>query len=78
MHDPTAANFIYWWPMYRLDDTVHFQNHILFLNELKAPFDPNDPFRFVRERTIFNSQGDRISEWSISISELECYLSTIE
>lgn len=75
MHDPAAANFIYWWPMYRLGDVVHFQNHILLLNELKTPFDPNDPFRFVPERMIINSQGERMSEWSASIRELECYLS---
>ena len=30
MYDPAVANFIYWWPMYRLDQTVKFQNQILF------------------------------------------------
>ena len=74
MHDPAAANFVHWWPMYRLGDAVHFQNHILLLYELKIAFDPNDPFRFVPERIIINSQGERVSEWSASISELECYL----
>lgn len=75
MHDPTAANFIYWWPMYRLGDAVHFQNHILLLNELKTPFDPNDPFRFVPERVIINNDGEKISEWSASIADLEFFLS---
>src|SRR5688572_20025050 len=40
MYDPSVANFIYWWPMYRLGDTVVFQNHILFFNELQTHFDP--------------------------------------
>ena len=76
MSDPAVANFIYWWPMYRLGHTVQFQNHLLFLNELKTPFDPNDPFRFVPERMIINSDGEEISEWSASIADLEDFLST--
>lgn len=75
MYDPAVANFIYWWPMYRIDDTVLFQNHILFLNQLETPFDPNDPFRFVPERKTVDSDGKRISEWSASIMDLEGFLS---
>ena len=74
MYEPASANFIFWWPMYRLDDTVYFQNQILFLGELETPFDPNDPFRFVRERTIVNSDGEQISEWSAPITDLESFL----
>ncbi|HET9789355.1 MAG TPA: hypothetical protein VFP47_19635 [Pyrinomonadaceae bacterium] len=77
MYDPAVANFIYWWPMYRLGHTVQFQNHILFLNALDKPFDPNDPFRFVPERTIINSDGDQISEWSASIADLQRFLGEI-
>jgi len=75
MYDPAVANFIYWWPMYRIGDTVKFQNHILFLNELKTPFDPTDPYRFVPERMIINNDGEKISEWSASMSDLERFLS---
>ena len=75
MYDPAVANFIYWWPMYHVGQTVQLQNHILFLNELETPFDPDDPFRFVPERTIINSDGEQISEWSASIADLECFLS---
>lgn len=78
LYDPAVANFIYWWPIYRVGHTVHFQNHILFLSELDTPFDPNDPYRFVPERMIINSDGDRISEWSTSIADLEYFLSTEE
>ena len=74
MYDPAVANFIHWWPMYRLGDTVYFQNHILFLNELETPFEPNDPFRFVPERVVINSDGDKISEWSAPIADLESML----
>ena len=74
MYDPAVANFIYWWPIYRLGNTVRFQNHILFLNEIEGSFDPHDPFRFVPQRMIINSDGEKISEWSVSIADLECFL----
>jgi len=61
--------------MYRIGDTVKFQNHILFLNELETPFDPTDPYRFVPERMIINNDGEKISEWSASMSDLERFLS---
>lgn len=75
MVNPAVANFIYWWPMYRVGDSVYFQNHILFLDELGISFDPEDPFRFVPERTVVNQDGERISEWSASIADLEFFSS---
>lgn len=77
MSEPALANFIFWWPMYRVGHTVHFQNQILLLNELETPFDPNDLFRFVPERMIINRDGEKISEWSISIADLESFLSRV-
>lgn len=74
MCDPAVANFTYWWPMYRLGHTVQFQNHILFLNDLETPFDANDPFRFVPERMIINGDGEKISERSASVADLEYFL----
>jgi hypothetical protein len=75
IYDPATANFISWWPMYREGVTVYFQNHILFLKDLAIPFDPDDPFRFVPSRTIVNQDGEKISEWSAPIADLESYLS---
>lgn len=77
MYDPAVANFICWWPMYLMDHTVYFQNHILFLSELDRPFDPNDPFRSVPERARINSDDDKISEWSASLAELESFLNRV-
>lgn len=77
MYDPAVTNFINWWPLFSLGQTVQFQNHILFLNELKTPFEPDDPFRFVPERVIMNSDGEPISEWSASIAGLEHFLTRV-
>ena len=57
------------------DVRIFFQNHILFLSELKNRFDPDDPFRFVPERAEVNPDGERISEWPLPIAELESFLS---
>lgn len=74
MYDPITANFIYWWPIYRLDNTVYLQNHILFLSKLSVPFDPHDPFRFVPERELISETGEKISEWSVPIADLEGFV----
>ena len=74
MYDPSTANFIFWYPMYRVDDTVFVQNQILFLNQLSAPFDERDPFSFVSERKSVNDEGESLSEWCVQVEELESFL----
>lgn len=73
MYDPATANFIYWWPMYRIVDTVVIQNQILFLDKLPTPFDPNSPFSYVPKHETVNEDGVQISEWSLSIEELKAF-----
>ncbi len=74
MIDPTTGNHIFWWPMYRENDTVFIQNHILFFDQLQSPFDERNPFSSVRGRQTINEDGNRISEWSVQIDELEEFL----
>lgn len=77
MYDPEKPNFIFWWPMYRIEDQVFIQNHILFLNELLEPFNESDPCQSVRERRTVDEDGNRISEWSVSIDDIASFLSRI-
>lgn len=74
MYDPATANFIIWWPMYRVGDTVFIQNQILFLDSLSSPFNPNDPFSSIPERRTINEDGEEISEWSVLVKDLESFL----
>jgi hypothetical protein len=53
---------------------VFIQNHILFFDQLQSPFDERNPFSSVRGRQTINEDGNRISEWSIPIDELEKFL----
>src|SRR5215211_3287823 len=44
MYDPSIANFIIWWPFYRVGNIVYIQNQIFFLESLQEPFNENTPF----------------------------------
>jgi hypothetical protein len=72
--NPKTANFIVWWPIYRVDDTLYFQNQCLLLKNLKSTFDCRMPYRHVGKRTSVNPSGDRISEWSLPIEEVRKFL----
>ena len=74
MVDPVTSSHIFWWPMYRENDTVIFQNHILFFDKLKSPFDERNPFLTVPERQTVDEDGNNISEWTVHISELMEFL----
>lgn len=68
--DPECSNFISCWPMYRDGDAVYLQNSIIFLAELDEPFDPQEPWRYVQPRSSVDEDGNRISEWVTSVSQV--------
>lgn len=74
MVDPATASHIFWWPMYRVNDNVLIQNHILFFDQLQSSFDERNPFSSVTERQTIDEDGNIISEWSVQINELEDFL----
>jgi hypothetical protein len=65
------AGRLWWWPIYRIEDTAYFQEQILFFDRLKEPFSIERAFSFVKDRQITNEDGDKISEWSVSLSEIK-------
>lgn len=68
--DPAASNFISCWPMYRDGEEVYVQNSIIFLDELHERFNPQEPWRYVEARSSVDEDGNRISEWSTSTSQV--------
>jgi hypothetical protein len=74
MIDPTTGDYIFWWPMYRVNEQVFIQNQILFFDQLQSPFDERNPFSSVTERLTINEDGNIISEWSVQIHDLEEFL----
>jgi hypothetical protein len=74
MHDPVTANLITWWPMYRIGEIIYFQNHLLFLEKLTAPFDVISPYKSVEERQTITEDGNKISEWEVSVQSIKNFL----
>jgi len=76
--DPKKTNFIEWWPIYRVEKVIHFQNHLLFLDQLKSPFDPRDPYKSIHQRRTIGDEGHKISEWSVSVEAVKEYLNNLQ
>lgn len=70
MHNPETANFIRWWVVYREEDSVYFQEQLIFLDELEGKFSIEDAASFINDRQTVNEDGDEISEWEINFYEL--------
>jgi len=76
--NPSTANFIFWWPIYKIGDLCFIQNQILFLDKLFEPFDPANPCRYVPDRQTITEDGDPISEWVISLNDLRLWTSQLK
>ncbi|WP_405135709.1 hypothetical protein [Nocardia sp. NBC_01388] len=75
MRDPKTSNFVEVWPLYRDGDVVHVQNQLIFLDQLGHEFDPLEPWNSVAPRTTADEDGEVISEWTVSIKDIEGFLS---
>jgi len=71
---PSNANFVEVWPLYREESDVHVQNCLLFLDQLADEFDPTAPWVSVSPRSVVEGDGQRISEWRVSIDDIGEFL----
>ncbi len=74
MYDPAVANFIFWWPMYRQGHDIIVHNQMLLLMEIEERFDPNNPYSSIPEYYSVSEDGEKISEWRISIGDISAFL----
>jgi hypothetical protein len=77
IYDPSHSIFSFWWTLFRLENTVIFQNQLLFLKDFKGKFDPSNPYQHIKKREIADDEGQQISEWEISKTEIELFLSSM-
>jgi len=68
---PESSICLEWWPMYRLGDVIHIQDHLLFYDQLPEPFSLEKASSFIRDRRTVDEDGNPISEWNVSLSEVE-------
>jgi hypothetical protein len=74
MYDPAMANFIFWWPMYRQGSDVIVHNQMLLLMEIEERLDPNNPYSLIPEYYSMSEDGEKVSEWRISIEDVSTFL----
>src|SRR5262245_7128862 len=70
LRDPASANFLVWWPMYRVDEIIFVQNQLLFLESLPGGFTVQNPFQHIHPRQRVNRHGQGISEWPVPVSHV--------
>lgn len=69
--DPSKAEFFIAWPLYRSGDDIYVQNELIFTDELDREFNPNAPWEFVGARVTVDEDGNHISEWRVSRTDIE-------
>jgi hypothetical protein len=72
--DPSCSNFVEVWPLYREESDVYVQNQLLFLDQLQHELNPIAPWESVSPRSVVDEDGQRISEWRVSINDIEEFL----
>jgi hypothetical protein len=63
-----------WWALYRDGDIVHVQNHLPFYDQLDREFSVANASSFLSDRTTITEDGDSLSEWDISLKEIELFV----
>jgi hypothetical protein len=75
MYDPSAANILEWWPMYRVaDENILVTDALLFLDQLASPLSADDPYPHIRDFSALSENGEPISSWHVTPKDLEDYL----
>lgn len=72
--DPSSANFVEVWPLYREGADVYVQNRFLFLDQLTREFDPKAPWESMDPRSVVNEDGQAISEWEVTLADIREFL----
>lgn len=70
MRDPLNMNFVFLWVLFYEGEKVFVQNQIIFLDEIGGEFNPDKVNGYVGSRIEFNEDGQRISGWVVSLSEV--------
>ena len=74
MVDPAVANFIRWWPLYRVGAEVLVHEHMLMVDELSRPVDLANLFELVPEYRSASEAEGSVSEWRLPIGSFQAFL----
>lgn len=74
INDPNCRKFIEWWPLYKIDNKIHIQNHIIIEDIYEEriggkPFTRETCYDFIPRYRSHTDEGNKISEWVIDWNE---------
>jgi len=72
--DPKLSYNMEIWPVYRDGDWIRLQNRLLFYESLPANFFVTEISSYLRDRETMNEEGQKLSEWSVGMRDLENFL----
>lgn len=75
--DPTTANFLFWWPIYSIDGSAHFQQQILFREDFPRAFDFESLLASVPVYESVDEEGQKISEWVTPIEDIRIWRASV-
>jgi len=77
MLTPTQSSHLVWWPIWMIDSEVVFHNQLLFFGQHKIQgplIDPEQLYELIGEYTTHNDEGTPLSEWRVSVRDVETFL----
>lgn len=78
LDNPKLSNFITWWKAWKIEERIFVQNQLLFLNKISRSLDLNNPYKFIGNRITKTEDGERISDWEITLKEINNFLKANE
>lgn len=77
MQDPTSKHScIDVFSMYKFESITYIQNRILVIEEMKEKFNPELIEQYIYDRQIYSEDGDKLSEWQVSVQDIKDFLAT--
>lgn len=70
---PQDANFPEAWSLYRFGDSVRVHQNLIIHDQLDHAFNPDEPWKSIPPYAEFED-GNRISEWRITIADIQDFL----
>jgi hypothetical protein len=68
-----------WWPLYRGESgIVHVQNHLPWYENFDREFSVSEAESFLHDRMTVNEDGNRPSEWNVSLADIESFVSSLD
>jgi hypothetical protein len=75
---PGVAIGLWWWTLFRSNDSVRAQHAMCLFQSLQAPFVPLDPYVAIPPRKVMTEEGDPISEWIIPVVDIAQFVAMIQ